>query len=206
MRFSRERFAKDWGGNWSFGKWALTSQMTGLAFYLLPWILAAVHGEAETGELAACSTLVGLSNLFVIGLNNFLMPKAAQAFSQRGPHALCSVLRKAMLWSVAVLGGLCLVACFAGNCLAGSVYGPNMATRDRLIFMLALATFTDAHGAYGQHGPVGHGPPLDQSHRRHGATRWSPSAPPCGWCFPWARWALPSPWWPAEPPAPRFAG
>ena len=81
-------FCADWRRNWSFGKWALMSQLTGLAFYVLPWMLAAVHGEAETGELAACSTLVGLSNLFVMGLNNFLMPKAARAFASGGPHAL----------------------------------------------------------------------------------------------------------------------
>ena len=146
LRFSRQRFVEDWRGNWSFGKWALTSQLTGLAFYLLPWILAAVHGEAETGELAACSTLVGLSNLFVIGLNNLLMPKAAQAFSQWGQHALCGVLRKAMLWFVAVLGSLCLAVLFAGDLLAGTIYGPEYGDTGLLVFMLALATFTDALG------------------------------------------------------------
>ena len=146
MRFSRARFLTDWRANWSFGKWALTSQFTGLAFYLLPWILAAFHGEAETGELAACGTLVGLSNLFVIGVNNFLMPKAAQAFTQFGPDALNGVLRKTLLYSVVVLGGLCLFAFFAGNLLAGLVYGPKYGDTGLLVFMLSLATFTDALG------------------------------------------------------------
>jgi O-antigen/teichoic acid export membrane protein len=146
MRFSRERFVADWRANWSFGKWALTSQLAGLAFYVLPWILAAFHGEAETGELAACGTLVGLSNLFVIGLNNYLMPKAAQAFTQRGPRGLDGVLRKAMLCSVVVLGGLCVVAFFAGNMLAGAVYGAKYGDTGMLVFMLSLATFTDALG------------------------------------------------------------
>ena len=81
IRFSRTRCYADWARNWSFGRWALMSQVTGLAFYVLPWLLAGVHGAAATGELAACSTLVGLSSLFVIGLNNFLMPKAARAFA-----------------------------------------------------------------------------------------------------------------------------
>ncbi len=125
---------KDWRRNWSFGKWALTSQLTGLAFYLLPWILAAVHGEAETGELAACGTLVGLSNLFVIGLNNFLMPKAAQAFTRQGSHALGGVLRKATLWSVAVLGSLCVVVLFAGNWWPATLYGPEYGDTGPLVF------------------------------------------------------------------------
>lgn len=146
IRFSRRQFVEDWRGNWSFGRWALTSQLTGLAFYLLPWILATVHGKAATGELAACSTLVGLSSLFVLGVNNFLMPKAAQAFAQRGPQALCAVLRKAMVWFAVVLGSLCLIVLFVGNFLAGALYGPEYADTGRLIFMLALATFTDALG------------------------------------------------------------
>jgi O-antigen/teichoic acid export membrane protein len=146
MRFCRERFVKDWRANWSFGKWALTSQLTGLALYLLPWILAAFHGEAETGELAACGTLVGLSNLFVIGVNNYLMPKAAQAFTQRGPDALEGVLRKATMYSVVVLGGLCVIAFFVGNALAGIVYGAKYGDTGMLVFMLSLATFIDALG------------------------------------------------------------
>jgi O-antigen/teichoic acid export membrane protein len=81
-----------------------------------------------------------------MGLNNFLMPKAARAFTQHGPHALCRVLRKAMLWFVAVLGSLCLVVLFIGNFLAGALYGSEYGDTGPLIFMLALATFTDALG------------------------------------------------------------
>ena len=146
IRFRRDRFSMDWWRNWSFGRWALTSQLTGLAFYVLPWILASVHGQAETGEFAACGTLVGLSNLFVMGLNNFLMPKAAQAYTQRGPHALRSVLRKATVWSVAVLGAMCAAMFFVGNLLAGAVYGAEYGDTGPLVVMLALATFTDALG------------------------------------------------------------
>jgi O-antigen/teichoic acid export membrane protein/peptidoglycan/xylan/chitin deacetylase (PgdA/CDA1 family) len=146
MCFSRARFWRDWGRNWSFGKWAMMSQMTGMGACLLPWMLAMVHGEEATGQLAACSTLVGLSNLFVMGLNNFLTPNAAQAFAERGAHALFSVLYKATLCFVVVLGGLCLVLLFVGNLLAGILYGPGYANTGSLIVVLALATFVDAIG------------------------------------------------------------
>jgi O-antigen/teichoic acid export membrane protein len=146
MRFSRNRFVADWRRNWSFGKWAMLSQLTGLAFYALPWMLASVHGEAQTGEFAACSTLVGLSSLFVMGLNNFLMPKAAHAFTTAGPHGILSVLRKAALCSIVVLGTLCVVVYFAGNFLAGIVYGHEYADTGPLVTMLALATLADAMG------------------------------------------------------------
>jgi O-antigen/teichoic acid export membrane protein len=124
----------------------LLSQLTGLAFYALPWILAEVRGEGETGEFAACASLVGLSSLFVMGLNNFLMPKAAQAFARRGVNGLFSVLRKATLCSAVVLGGLCVAVFFAGNLLAEIVYGAKYAETGPLIAMLALATLADALG------------------------------------------------------------
>jgi len=146
IRFSRRGFTRDWRQNWSFGRWALTGQITGLAFYCLPWLLALARSEAETGELAACTSLVGLSNLFVTGLNNFLMPKAAQAFFQRGVRALGSVLRKALLWSMVVLGSLCLFVYFFGSFLAQTLYGPAYADTGLLINVLALATLTDSLG------------------------------------------------------------
>lgn len=146
MHFSRVRFLVDWRRNWSFGKWAMLSQLTGLAFYALPWMLASAHGEAATGELAACSTLVGLSNLFVLGLNNLLMPKAARAFGQQGVHALFSVLRHAAAFAFVVLGGMCVVVYFAGDTVAGMVFGVEYADTGPLLTMLALATLTDAMG------------------------------------------------------------
>ena len=146
MRFSFTRVSKDWWRNWSFGKWAMMSQMTGLAAYVLPWLLASVRGEAETGQLAACGTLVGLSNLFVIGLNNFLMPKAALAFVAGGPRAsaACCARRRSAL--AVVLGGLCLAVLLGGNLLAETVFGSQYAHTGPLIAMLALATLTDAIG------------------------------------------------------------
>ncbi|MEN6459146.1 MAG: hypothetical protein ABFC63_09460 [Thermoguttaceae bacterium] len=146
MRFSGRRLRTDWRYNWSFGKWGLLSQLTGLAFYLVPWLLAAVQGNAAAGELMACSALVGLSNLFVMGFNNFLIPNAAKAFAQRGAPALARVLRWAAACSVVVLGGLWLLMLAAGPWVAKIVYGGEYADAGSLIAMLALATFVDAMG------------------------------------------------------------
>jgi O-antigen/teichoic acid export membrane protein len=118
--------------------------LTGLAFYALPWLLATVRGEAETGEFAACATLVGLSNLFVMGLSNFLTPKTAQAFARRGVPALRGVLRKALLLSMGVLGSLCVAAFFLGDLVAGVLFGPEYGGAGRIITVLALATLIDA--------------------------------------------------------------
>ena len=124
----------------------MTSQLTGLGFYMLPWILASVHGEAETGELAACTTLVGLSNLFVMGLNNYLMPKAARAFAVQGARDFRRVLRTATFCAAVVLGALCVGVFFVGNDLAGMMFGTEYADTGPLLTVLALAAMTDALG------------------------------------------------------------
>lgn len=146
VSFSRQAIVRDWRQNWSFGRWALTGQMTGLAFYALPWLLAIVHGEAETGKLAVCTTLVGLSNLFVMGLNNFLMPKAAQAFARDGARALGDVLRKASIASASVLGILCVGVFLVGDLVARIVFGPMYADTGTLLTVLALAALANSLG------------------------------------------------------------
>ena len=146
IRFNFANLLSDWRHNWLFGRWALASQLTGLAFYILPWMLTAVHGEEDTGELFACNTLVGLSNLFVIGLNNYLTPRTAQAFAQGGATALARILRIATALFAATLGPLCIVALLAGDFLAVFVYGHQYANMGTIITVLAVATFTDALG------------------------------------------------------------
>src|SRR5688572_3798039 len=74
----------DWTRNWTFSRWALASHLLACSSpYILPWVVAATHGERETGTLGACATLVGLSNMFLIGLANYLSPKAARAYADR---------------------------------------------------------------------------------------------------------------------------
>ena len=152
IRFQSSRFLPDWRENWNFGKWAMAGQLAGLAFYVLPWLLAFAHGEAETGMFAAGNTLVGLANLFVIGLCNFLTPRSAQAFAREGAAGLGRVLGKASLVFVVSLGLFCLVATLFGNYLALIVYGPKYQGAGPLIAVLSLATLIDALGLTASNG------------------------------------------------------
>ena len=136
-----------------------------------------------------------------MGLNNFLMPKAAEAFATQGVRALGGVLRMAMLCSVVVLGSLCVLAFFAGDFLGGIAFGREYADTGLLITMLALATFTDALGLTATTGLWAVDRPA--AGVVGDVVNWpSRSAWRCGWCFPWGPWESPSPWWPAGRPAP----
>ncbi|MGA2797336.1 MAG: hypothetical protein ABSE63_07160 [Thermoguttaceae bacterium] len=152
IRFQPHRFVIDWRDNWKFGKWAFAGQLTALAFFILPWLLTMAHGEADTGMFAASNTLVGLANLFVIGLCNFLTPKSAQAFAREGSEGLSRVLRKATIVFITSLGLFCLIAAFIGNYLALIVYGAKYHGAGPIIAVLSVATLVDALGLTANNG------------------------------------------------------
>jgi len=134
------RVLPDWKGNWSFSRWALASHLVGCSTpYILPWFVAAVDGTAATGILAACNTLVGLANAFMMGLSNYLTPKAAQSFSEGGVHELRRILRKTAILFVVSIGGFALFCTVAGNTVAEFVYGPEFSGAGPVLTVLAFS-------------------------------------------------------------------
>src|SRR5262249_28084245 len=111
LRFARASFVADWRHNWALARWAVPGQLAGSSsVYVMPWILTRYHGVKETGLLAAASTLVGAANIFVVGINNLLTPKAARAYAEGGAAGLRRVMGMAALVFGVVLGGFTLVA------------------------------------------------------------------------------------------------
>jgi O-antigen/teichoic acid export membrane protein len=140
------RIIPDWRDHWSFGKWALAGELAGLSFYALPWMLTVAHGEAATGVFCAGNTLVGLANLFVNGMRNYLTPKTSHAYAEGGAGALSRVVRWAGLLFIAVLGAFCVAIWFAGDALTALLFGSRYAGNGLLLELLALATCADALG------------------------------------------------------------
>ncbi len=146
IRMVPSQALRQWRQNWPFARWTLASQLLGSCTpQLLPWILAAVHGVAAAGLLAACNTLVGLSYVFIAGMVNFLLPKAARAFAQGGPAALASVLKPAAGVFVVVLGTLFLVTALSGDTLLLVVYG-KYAGAGPVAALLALSILVTSLG------------------------------------------------------------
>ena len=133
--------------NWTFARWALASQLLACTTpYVMPWVVALTHGEAQTGTLGACSTLVGLSNMFMMGLCNFLSPKAARAFASGGLTELQAVLRKTGLLFATSLGAICLVGFTFGEQIAIAVYGPQFHGTGWIIGVLSLSVLANSMG------------------------------------------------------------
>ena len=138
---------RDWWQNWAFARWALASHLLACTTpYVMPWVVAVSHGEAETGLLGACTTLVGLSNTFLNGLCNFLSPQAAQAFARGGVSELRIVLMKTLALFVATLGGLAAIAMTFGEAIAAVVYGPEFLGAGAIISVLSLSVLANSVG------------------------------------------------------------
>ena len=202
LRFLSSRYVEDWRRNWSFAKWALASQLVGSAApYLLPWLLAAAHGRAATGVLAASATLVGVAQMFVTGVGNFLTPKAARAFAQGGVAALRRVLAAVAGVFAVALGGFCVLVAMVEDLLPVFVYGNEYADLGPVIVVLSVAMLIASLGMVAGNG-------LWAMERPSAALGADVSrSRPCwslrpAWCRRWARWARPWPPWPERWPGP----
>lgn len=139
IRINPSQAWADWRHNWSFGRWALAGNLLGQTSpYFMPWILVAAHGAAATGVLAACSTLVGLSRVFISGIDNFLGPRAARGFARGGPAELWQVLGKVVALLMATIGPLFLFFLLLGDSVAVWVFGEKYAGCGWILTLLAL--------------------------------------------------------------------
>jgi len=135
----------DWWKNWSFSRWALASQLLGqTTAYIMPWALAAAHNDAATGVFGACNTLVGLANMFVLGLSNFLSPRTAQAFARGGLVELRSVLKQTIALFVVSLGLFACMSFLAGEWIATALYGESLEGSGPIIGILSLGVVANS--------------------------------------------------------------
>jgi O-antigen/teichoic acid export membrane protein len=138
---------RDWWQNWVFARWALASHLLASTTpYIMPWVVAATHGAAETGLLGACSTLVGLSNTFLQGFCNFLSPRAAQAFARGGLTELRSVLLHTAALFGATLGLISIVGFVLGEQIAVWVFGPQFTGGGLIVGVLSLSVLANSFG------------------------------------------------------------
>ncbi len=139
---------RDWLFNWQFARWALASQLLASTTpYVMPWVVAVTHGEAQTGMLGACTTLVGLSSTFLQGVCNFLSPQAAQAYARGGLADLRSVLIKTAVLFAATLGTFAVLGFVVGEQVAVLVFGPQFAGAGLIIGVLSLSVLANSFGA-----------------------------------------------------------
>lgn len=125
--------------NWSFAKWSFGSAVASLILsQLYPWILAGFHDMATVGVLAACWSLVYITNPFLMGMTNLLSPMAAHAFAQGGAKKMNRLI---FLFTIALLtfmATFCFIALFKGDWLLSLFYGKKYVGNGQIVALLSL--------------------------------------------------------------------
>ncbi|HEV3007019.1 MAG TPA: hypothetical protein VGX78_21290 [Pirellulales bacterium] len=145
IRMVRERVAGDWTVQSAAGRWILAGQMAGVAqAYSVQWLLAWRLGAAATGFFAACSTLVLLSNPFMIGVGNVLMPRMARAYTDRGAAELRRVVGKFTIVVGGVMAVFCALLFVFGDMVLSWFFGASYTGQGHVVGLLAAALLANA--------------------------------------------------------------
>jgi O-antigen/teichoic acid export membrane protein len=129
----------DWLRSWGYSKWLVLSRCLGIGSYMvIPWMIAVFMGQADTGAFAICLNLVGLTTLFVVGLNNFFQPHTVKAYQDGGRSALKqSMVTSATAFTLAIVP-LCILFFFLGSQLLAFIYKESFSKEGMVVFVLGL--------------------------------------------------------------------
>lgn len=137
----------DFKRNWKFGKWVFASGVVwtvSVTFY--PWFLTVFHGTGSAGIWAACLGVIALTNVPLVGMQNFLGPKIANVFAAGGLRPLRRFTFQSSLFLCIVMTPLCCALCVFGRPLLVLLYGDKYAGNGSVVSILALSLVAGAVG------------------------------------------------------------
>jgi O-antigen/teichoic acid export membrane protein len=136
----RGRILRDLRHNWRFSRWIFAMNFAYMGSMLsYPWIITWFHGPDETGIFAACNVVVLLTNPFLLGMSNFLGPKAAHAWTARGVPGVKNVVNKATLFFCVTMIGFCLLMVVAGGLMLRILYGDTYTAHKLTVIVLSCS-------------------------------------------------------------------
>lgn len=129
----------DFRRNWSLGKWVFLSGLVWtVSMNLYPWFLTAFHGTASAAAWAVCLGAVAVGNPAVLGLQNFLGPKIAHVYAEKGRRTLCKFVLKASAASSLPMSVFALSMALFGGSLVTLLYGQKYAGNGLAVTILTL--------------------------------------------------------------------
>lgn len=148
LRLSLRRIVPDWQQNWSLARWALAGMvLSSFTPHLATWFLAhQPNGARATGLLGAAATLVGPTNMFLMGMASYLAPQSAAAYARGGSSALSRMLAKGALLQGVGIGLIVLVLVMFGGPLLLLIYGPKYAGGGAVVAAVAGCALANGMG------------------------------------------------------------
>ncbi|MEQ8824546.1 MAG: oligosaccharide flippase family protein [Filomicrobium sp.] len=129
--------------NWRFGRWILGGQLVAVLHgYTVPLALNFILGAQMAGIFIAGETLALLSNPVLLGLSNWLSPRAAAAYASGGIKSATHITLQAILAIWVLIAPLAVVFFFFGDTVLTFVYGAEYAGHGWMVAILGLCPFT----------------------------------------------------------------
>ncbi|MCY2983207.1 MAG: polysaccharide biosynthesis C-terminal domain-containing protein [Planctomycetota bacterium] len=135
-----EAVALDWHHNWNYARWLVLARIFGIApVVVIPWLIFSFEGDTGNGVFGACTSLVGVSLMFVQGANNLFQPRTILELQKNGIRGLLTAVGEST--GVICVGLFCIsigFLFFGNNLLA--ILGTQYVGFGFLTFLLSVST------------------------------------------------------------------
>jgi O-antigen/teichoic acid export membrane protein len=131
----------DFRDNWRLSRWVFGSGIVwnlGTNFY--PWMIDTFSSVLQTAVWGNCNTVSSLGNPLLMGLQNWLAPAVAHAYTDRSRERFRSYVFRAALLFAALLPVMLLALFFISNPLLHRVYRDLTANTLMLVLVLAAGS------------------------------------------------------------------
>ncbi|MGC4031593.1 MAG: hypothetical protein QM754_07650 [Tepidisphaeraceae bacterium] len=144
--------------SWPQTKWVFLSGLTWNAGMLLyPWLIKLLGGDVGVAVWGACYQLACVANPLLMGLQNFIGPRIAEAVTEMTGHAFRRYVYRVAIWTAIVMTGPAVfVSLFADTALSWLTHGKFTGQHSAISFLCSAIivqaiTFTLSRGLFALH-------------------------------------------------------
>jgi len=129
----------DWRESWAYSRWLVVARTLGIASHtLIPWFIAVQFGKIAAGQFGTCLAPVGLTMMFMTGVNNFLQPQSVRAYQVDGLTGLQKSLGQSAAVFLVSLGPVTILLFVLGDRLLDWIYKIDFPHAGLVVFLLSL--------------------------------------------------------------------
>lgn len=142
FRIDHATVVSDWFHNWHYSRWLVAARVLGTApIVAVPWLILCFEGKEGTGAYAVCTSLVGVSLMFVTGINNLFQPRTVLEFQRNGVRGMLTTIAESIGLIGFVLICISVTFWFYGGQLL-TIFGPQYTKYGFVAFLLSLSTLS----------------------------------------------------------------
>jgi O-antigen/teichoic acid export membrane protein len=145
LRMNLSQSWVDFRENWRLSRWVFGSGIVwNIGTNLYPWMIDTFSSTLQAAIWGNCNTVSSLGNPLLMGLQNWMAPAVAHAYTDRDrPRFRAFVLRSALIF-IALVPPVLLVLGFISNPLLHRVYRDPTRNTLMLVLLLALGTLVQS--------------------------------------------------------------